>query len=71
VDPAGKGIPGVQVEMTLDGAKPKKYTLTTDKKGGYIRVGVGDGTCRMTFTHEWVSSMSGRRTWQVRRRRTA
>lgn len=49
VDAAGKGIPGVTVEMDLEGKHPKKLVLTTDKKGGYVRVGIPEGNYKFTF----------------------
>jgi Flp pilus assembly protein TadD len=52
VDPEGKGIPGVTVEMEFEGKPPKKLTLTTDKKGGFVRVGLPDGNFKFTFRKE-------------------
>lgn len=52
VDPAGKGIPEVTVEMDLEGKHPKKLVLTTNKKGGYVRVGIPEGNYKLTFRKE-------------------
>jgi Flp pilus assembly protein TadD len=52
IDSSGKGIPGVAVEMVHEGKPPMKLTLTTDKKGGFIRVGIPDGNYAFTFKKE-------------------
>jgi Tfp pilus assembly protein PilF len=52
VDAAAKGIQGVAVEMVLEGKHPRTITLTTDKKGGYVRVGIPEGNWKLTFRKE-------------------
>jgi Flp pilus assembly protein TadD len=53
VDEAGQPLPGVKVELEcMEDKRPKKYTLTTDKKGGYVRVGLPGGACKITYSKE-------------------
>jgi tetratricopeptide (TPR) repeat protein len=52
VDEQGKGIDGVTLDMEYKGESrvPIKKSQTTDKKGGYVRMGVPGGKWRMTFS---------------------
>jgi Flp pilus assembly protein TadD len=52
VDPDGKAIAGVAVTMEFEGRPPRTYNLTTDKRGGFIRVGIADGSYKLTMTKE-------------------
>jgi tetratricopeptide (TPR) repeat protein len=54
VDDQGRGIPGVQIDMEFLGESRVKITKTqtTDKRGGFIRMGVPEGKWKFTFTKE-------------------
>jgi Tfp pilus assembly protein PilF len=54
VDEKGAGVPGVQIDMEFLGESRQKITRTqqTDKKGGFVRMGIPDGKWKFTFTKE-------------------
>jgi tetratricopeptide (TPR) repeat protein len=54
VDEKGQGVPDVKIDMEFLGETRQKITKTqtTDKKGGFVRMGVPDGNWRFTFTRE-------------------
>jgi tetratricopeptide (TPR) repeat protein len=54
VDEKGQPIPGVAVELKFRGETraPLVKTTTTDKKGGFIRVGLKGGDWTLTFTKD-------------------
>jgi predicted Zn-dependent protease len=54
VDEQGAPLPGVQVEMEFLGESRQKIVKkqATDKKGGFVRVGIQPGRWRLTFTKE-------------------
>lgn len=51
VDENGQPLPGVEVEMTFKGETRTKIvkTATTDKKGGFVRVGMKGGNWSLVF----------------------
>jgi tetratricopeptide (TPR) repeat protein len=54
IDQAGNPIPGVKLDMEFKGesAKPITKSQETDKKGGFVRMGIPDGPWQITFTKE-------------------
>ena len=54
VDEQGQGIPEVKLDMEFLGESRTKITKTqtTDKKGGFVRMGVPDGKWKIVFTKE-------------------
>jgi tetratricopeptide (TPR) repeat protein len=54
IDEQGAGLPDVTVDMEFLGESRQKITKTqtTDKKGGFIRMGVPDGKWKFTFKKE-------------------
>jgi tetratricopeptide (TPR) repeat protein len=54
VDEQGAGVPDVQIEMEFLGESRQKIVRTqkTDKKGGFVRMGIPDGKWKFTFTKE-------------------
>lgn len=53
VDPEGQPVAGANVEIEcMQDNRPKKFKLTTDKKGGYIRVGLPGGKCTVNVSKE-------------------
>lgn len=53
VDPEGQPVVGANVEIEcMQDNRPKKFKLTTDKKGGYIRVGLPGGKCTVNVSKE-------------------
>jgi tetratricopeptide (TPR) repeat protein len=54
VDEQGQGVPDVKMDMEFLGESRQKIfkTQQTDKKGGFVRMGVPDGNWRFTFTKE-------------------
>jgi Flp pilus assembly protein TadD len=54
VDEAGKGIPDVKLDFEFLGESRVKVTKSqlTDKKGGFVRMGIPDGKWKITFTKE-------------------
>jgi tetratricopeptide (TPR) repeat protein len=54
VDEQGQGLPDVKIDMEFLGASRQKITKTqnTDKKGGFVRMGVPDGRWKLTFSKE-------------------
>lgn len=54
VDEQGQGVPDVKIDMEFLGESRQKITKTqnTDKKGGFVRMGVPQGNWRFTFTKE-------------------
>jgi len=60
VDEQGKGIEGVTIEMEFKGESRQKVTKSqlTDKKGGFVRMGLADGKWRFTFSKEGYKTYS-------------
>jgi type IV pilus assembly protein PilF len=54
LDQAGQGIGGVEIEMVFEGESrvPVTKKQQTDKKGGYVRMGLPDGKWKITFSKE-------------------
>jgi Flp pilus assembly protein TadD len=54
VDEQGAPLPGVQVQLEYLGESRRKIVkkLTTDKKGGFVQVGLAGGLWRFTFAKE-------------------
>lgn len=54
VDEQGQGIPEVKLDMEFLGSSRQKITKTqtTDKKGGFVRMGVPDGKWKIVFSKE-------------------
>jgi Tfp pilus assembly protein PilF len=54
VDEQGQPLPGVKVEMEFKGETRQKIvkSAVTDKKGGFVRVGLTSGPWALTFTKE-------------------
>lgn len=54
VDEHGAGVPEVKVDMEFLGESRQKITKSqlTDKRGGFVRMGIPDGKWRFTFTKE-------------------
>lgn len=54
VDEAGQPIPGVKIDFEFLGESRVKVTKTqlTDKKGGFVRMGLPDGRWKITFSKE-------------------
>lgn len=54
IDKAGKPLEGVKMDMEFKGESRVKITKSqlTDKKGGFVRMGIPDGNWRITFTKE-------------------
>jgi Flp pilus assembly protein TadD len=54
VDEQGAGVPDVKIDMEFLGESRQKITKTqqTDKKGGFVRMGLADGRWKFTFTKE-------------------
>lgn len=53
VDPGGQPVAGAKVEIRcMQDNRPKKFNLVTDKKGGYIRVGLPGGKCTVSGSKE-------------------
>jgi Flp pilus assembly protein TadD len=54
VDEQGRPLAGVKIEMEFKGETRQKIvkSLTTDKKGGYVRVGLPAGRWALVFSHE-------------------
>src|SRR3989442_8813512 len=54
VDEQGAGVPDVKIDMEYLGESRQKITKTqqTDKKGGFVRMGLPDGRWKFTFTKE-------------------
>ena len=54
VDEQGQGVPDVNIEMEFLGESRTKVTKAqkTDKKGGFVRMGIPDGRWKMIFTKE-------------------
>jgi Flp pilus assembly protein TadD len=54
-DEAGAPVPDVKVEIRFAGGhdlKPQTFTMTTNKKGYFTRVGLPDGSYKITLTKE-------------------
>jgi tetratricopeptide (TPR) repeat protein len=60
VDEQGQGIPDVKIDMEFLGESRQKIikTQNTDKKGGYVRMGLQDGKWKLTFTKEGYKPFS-------------
>ena len=60
VDEEGKGIEGVTIEMEFKGESRQKIAKSqlTDKKGGFVRMGLADGTWKFTFSKEGYKTYS-------------
>jgi len=60
VDEQGTPIPGVKVDLEFKGESRVKVTKTqlTDKKGGYVRVGVPGGPWLLVFSKEGFQNYS-------------
>ncbi len=58
VDEKGQPIPAVKVDFEFTGESRQKITKTqlTDKKGGFVRVGLPGGPWKMAFTKEGYQS---------------
>jgi len=54
VDEHGAGVPDVKIDMEFLGESRQKITKTqqTDKKGGFVRMGLAEGRWKFTFTKE-------------------
>jgi Flp pilus assembly protein TadD len=54
LDDNGKPVPDVKVEMEFKGESRQKIvkTVTTDKKGGFVRAGLPSGPYKITFSKE-------------------
>ena len=54
VDEQGAGVPDVKIDMEYLGESRQKITKTqqTDKKGGFVRMGLAEGRWKFTFTKE-------------------
>jgi len=54
VDEQGAGVPDVKVDMEFLGESRQKIAKTqqTDKKGGFVRMGLADGRWKFTFNKE-------------------
>jgi tetratricopeptide (TPR) repeat protein len=54
IDKAGKPVEGVKLDMEFKGESRVKITKSqlTDKKGGFVRMGIPDGSWKITFTKE-------------------
>jgi Tfp pilus assembly protein PilF len=54
VDEKGEPLPAVKIDFEFTGESRQKITKSqlTDKKGGFVRVGVPGGPWKMTFTKE-------------------
>jgi Flp pilus assembly protein TadD len=54
VDEQGQGMPDVKIDMEFLGESRQKITKTqnTDKKGGFVRMGLPDGKWKFMFTKE-------------------
>src|SRR6266496_2096967 len=61
LDEQGKGVDGVTIDMDYQGESrvPVKKSQTTDKKGGYVRMGLPGGKWRLAF------SKAGYETYQL------
>jgi tetratricopeptide (TPR) repeat protein len=59
VDEQGRPLAGVKVEMEYKGESRQKIvrSVTTDKKGGYVRVGLASGPWTLTFSQEGFHSV--------------
>jgi Tfp pilus assembly protein PilF len=60
VDEQGKGVDGVTIEMEYKGESRNKITKSqlTDKKGGFVRMGLADGIWKFTFSKEGYKTYS-------------
>ncbi len=60
VDEEGKGVEGVTIEMEFKGESRQKITKSqlTDKKGGFVRMGLADGNWKFTFSKEGYKTYS-------------
>jgi Flp pilus assembly protein TadD len=54
IDEQGAGVPDVKIDMEYLGESRQKITKTqqTDKKGGFVRMGLAEGRWKFTFTRE-------------------
>ncbi len=54
IDKAGKPIEGVKLDMEFKGESRVKITKSqlTDRRGGFVRMGIPDGNWKITFTKE-------------------
>jgi len=54
VDEQGAGVPDVKIDMEYLGESRQKITKTqqTDKKGGFVRMGLAEGRWKFTFARE-------------------
>jgi len=58
VDDQGEPLPDVKVELQFTGERPQKFVRTTDKKGGFVRLGIPAGPYKLTFSKEGYQSHS-------------
>src|SRR6185436_18136938 len=60
VDEEGKGVEGVTIEMEFKGESRQKIVKSqlTDKKGGFVRMGLPDGKWQFTFSKEGYKTYS-------------
>jgi Tfp pilus assembly protein PilF len=60
VDEEGKGVEGVTIEMEFKGESRQKIAKSqlTDKKGGFVRMGLADGKWKFTFSKEGYKTYS-------------
>jgi Flp pilus assembly protein TadD len=60
VDEKGAGIPEVKVDMEFLGESRQKITKSqaTDKKGGFVRMGIPEGKWKFTFAKEGYQTYS-------------
>jgi Flp pilus assembly protein TadD len=54
IDKAGKPVEGVKMDMEFKGESRVKVAKSqlTDKRGGFVRMGIPDGSWKITFTKE-------------------
>jgi tetratricopeptide (TPR) repeat protein len=54
VDEKGAGVPDVKVDMEFEGESRQKIAKTqqTDKKGGFVRMGMAEGRWKFTFNKD-------------------
>jgi tetratricopeptide (TPR) repeat protein len=52
VDEQGAPLPDVRVELQYSGERPHKFVRMTDKKGGYVRIGMPPGPYQLTFSKD-------------------
>lgn len=51
IDESGQPIPEVKVVIEcMQDNRPRRFTRTTDKKGGYVQVGLPGGPCKLSLT---------------------